>query len=119
MKRNDSPDVPDSRQWARPAASRKLVVIATSSGGLHALTQVLSSLPPDFPAAIAVVQHRSPQHPELLPELLSQRTDLKVRHARDGDLLEPGTVYICPPGTHMMTEHCIPLSPHASALERP
>lgn len=109
MKSNDSPDELEPRKWARPVASRKLVVIAASAGGLHALTQVLASLPADFPAAIAVVQHRSAQHPELLPELLNQRTALKVRHARDGDLLEPGTVYICPPEMHMMAEHCVRL----------
>jgi two-component system, chemotaxis family, protein-glutamate methylesterase/glutaminase len=95
--------------WAEPAASERLVVIATSAGGLHALFQVLGSLPADFPAAIAIVQHRSDQHPSLLPALLEKRTALRVRHAGDGNLLEAGTVYICPPGMHMAAEHCIRL----------
>jgi chemotaxis response regulator CheB len=41
--------------WAEPVSSRNLVVLAASSGGLHALTEVLAALPADFPAAIAVV----------------------------------------------------------------
>lgn len=96
-------------RWAQPVTSPKLIVLASSSGGVKALIQVLSSLPADFPAAIAVVQHRGEQHPNLLPELLDRRTALKVRHARDGDLLEAGTVYICPPGAHMTAEHSVRL----------
>ena len=33
----------------------------------------------------------------------------EVRHAQDGDLLEPGCVYVCPPGMHMTAEHCVRL----------
>lgn len=97
------------QEWAEPVTSPHLVVLATSAGGLQALIDVLSPLPPDFPAAIAVVQHRGMQSPNLLPKLLDERTALKVRHAQDGDLLEPGTVYICPPGAHMTAEHCVRL----------
>jgi two-component system chemotaxis response regulator CheB len=91
---------------AHPASSPRLVVIAASAGGLLALTELLSRLPADFPAAVAVVQHRGDEAPERLVELLSSATRLKVRHAHDGVVLEPGAVYICPPGMHMTTEHC-------------
>ena len=39
--------------------SQGLVVISASAGGLKAVGTVLAPLPPDFPAAIAIVQHRS------------------------------------------------------------
>jgi two-component system chemotaxis response regulator CheB len=86
-----------------------LVVIAASAGGLPALIEVLSPLPADFPAAIAIVQHRGPEEPERLLELLAAKTQLRVRHATDGAAFEPGTVYVCPPGMHMTTEHCVRL----------
>jgi two-component system, chemotaxis family, protein-glutamate methylesterase/glutaminase len=92
-----------------PITSPGMVVIACSAGGLPELRAILSSLDPDFPAAIAIVQHRGDQYPELLPELLQRRTRLRVCDAREGDLLEAGTVYICPAGMHMTAEHSLHL----------
>lgn len=93
-----------------PLADARLVVIATSAGGLNAVGRVLAALPADFPAAIAIVQHRGLQHPELLLELLGKWTALPVRHARSGELLAAGVVYVCPPGMHMTAEHCVRLT---------
>jgi two-component system chemotaxis response regulator CheB len=95
--------------WAQPASSPSIVVIACSAGGLAPLFDVIASLDRDFPAAIAIIQHRGSQYADLLPALLQGRTALRVRHAQDGDLLEAGTVYICPPGRHMVSEHCLRL----------
>jgi two-component system chemotaxis response regulator CheB len=85
------------------------VVIAASAGALPAIIDVLAPLPADFPAAIALVQHRGPAEPHVLIDLLARRTRLQVRHAQDGAVLEPGTVYVCPPGVHMTSEHCVRL----------
>ena len=101
---------PTLDERALPLADARLVVIATSAGGLNAVGRVLAALPVDFPAAIAVVQHRGLQHPELLLELLGKWTALPVRHARSGEPLEAGVVYVCPPGMHMTAEHCVRLS---------
>jgi two-component system chemotaxis response regulator CheB len=109
MKADEQPSPPPSRGWTDPVSSRNLVVIAASAGGFQAIRSVLSALPASFPAAFGVVQHRGDPDPERLPELLDQRTALKVRHARTGDLLEAGTVYLCPPGIHMTTEHVVRL----------
>ncbi len=109
MNPDEPSNAPDPRRWADPVSSSRLVVIAASAGGLQAFREVLSSLPADFPAAIALVQHRGEQAPNVLPALLDQRTALKVRHARSGDLLEAGTVYLCPPGIHMTAERCVRL----------
>jgi chemotaxis response regulator CheB len=79
-----------------------LVVIATSAGGVSALPRVLSPLPAEFPAAVAVVQHRSAALPLLLPELLARRTPLTVKIAQEGELLHGGTIYIAPPDLHMV-----------------
>ncbi|HEY4104652.1 MAG TPA: chemotaxis protein CheB, partial [Polyangiaceae bacterium] len=47
-----------------------LVVIGTSTGGLHALTRLLSALPPNYRLPILIVQHRSKDSDERLSSLL-------------------------------------------------
>lgn len=79
-----------------------LVAIASSAGGLTALTKLLSTLPKDFPAAIAVVQHLAPQHGSLMAQILARHTALKVKQAEEGDCLKAGTVYIAPPDYHLL-----------------
>jgi two-component system chemotaxis response regulator CheB len=79
-----------------------IVAMAASAGGLNALSQVLSSLPADFPAAIVVVQHLDPRHRSLMADILSRRTSLKVKQAEEGDNLMPGTVYIASPNHHLL-----------------
>lgn len=91
------------------AQSPRLVVIAASAGGLSAIFDVLAPLPASFPAAIAIIQHRGGAQPELMIELLASRTRLRVKHAVDGEMIEPGTVYVCPPGVHMTMGHALRL----------
>jgi len=79
-----------------------IVALAASAGGLNALTHVLTALPADFPAAIAVVQHLDPRHRSLMAEILGRRTALRVKEAAEGDRLEPGTAYIAPPNRHLL-----------------
>jgi two-component system chemotaxis response regulator CheB len=78
-----------------------LVALAASSGGLHALHHILGGLPTEFPAAVTVVQHRMAENDRMLGDLLSRWTRLRVRDARERDVLEPGTVYIAPADRHM------------------
>ncbi len=80
----------------------KVVALCASVGGLKALSQILSALPADFPCAITVVQHLSPQHSSQLADILSRRTALVVKQAEAGDLLHPGKVYIAPPDNHLL-----------------
>ena len=85
-----------------PGLPFDVVAIAASAGGLAALSAILGDLPADFPAAIAIVQHRSPEPSTMLEELLQKRTTLKVRQAEEGDRLTPGIVHIAPPARHLL-----------------
>ena len=85
-----------------PRAAFDVVAMAASAGGLTALSDVLSSLPPDFPATIVVVQHLDPRHRSLMAEILDRRTKLKVKQAIEGESLEAGVVYIAPPNRHLL-----------------
>ena len=61
---------PDS---ATQVSSVAIVALAASAGGLKALTGVLAGLPPDFPAAIVMVQHLDPRHRSMLSEILGRQ----------------------------------------------
>jgi two-component system chemotaxis response regulator CheB len=79
-----------------------VVALVASAGGLDALSQVLSALPADLPAAIIVAQHIQPDRHSYLTEILRKRSALHVRQADDDDSLTPGTVLVTPPATHLI-----------------
>lgn len=80
----------------------RLVAIAASAGGLHAIGAVLSTMPADFPTPIVVVQHLAPHHPSHMASIMARQTALAVKQARDGELVRPGVVYIAPPDRHLL-----------------
>ena len=97
--------IPQHRIFSQfPNIAFNVVALAASVGGLKAISTVLSTLPADFPAAILVVQHLSPNYPSQLPEILSQGTALRVKRAATGDVLRPGTVYVAVPNQHLLVQ---------------
>jgi two-component system chemotaxis response regulator CheB len=81
---------------------RQVVALAASAGGLLALTEILAALPADFAAPILIVQHLDPQHRSWMAEILARHTGLMVIQAQGGERLAAGTVYIAPPGHHLL-----------------
>src|ERR1700682_503501 len=96
---SSEPDEVELREDARPfaGAAFDVVALASSAGGIAALSEILGSLPEDFPAAIVVVQHLDPRHRSLMADILRRRTLLEVVQAGEGDHIRPGTVFIAPP----------------------
>jgi len=103
-RRSPEPDDLDLPNIARPfpGAAFDVVAMAASAGGIAALGRVLADLPPDFPAAIVVVQHLDPRHRSLMADILRRRTELAVVQASEGDRVVPGTVFIAPPDRHLL-----------------
>lgn len=79
-----------------------IVAIAASAGGLRAISEVVSGLPADFPAAVVIVQHLDPNYRSHLSSILSRQTDMKVKEAAEGDEIAPGHALIAPPNRHML-----------------
>jgi two-component system, chemotaxis family, protein-glutamate methylesterase/glutaminase len=79
------------------AGADDVIVIGASAGGIAALKELMADLPADLPAPILVVLHVSATSPSALPSILDRVTQLDVRHAADGDLLERGVVLVAPP----------------------
>ena len=93
----------DGDKAVRPVKSAfDIVAVATSAGGLHALTDILTTLPADFPVPMVVVQHLDPRHRSLMAEILGRVTALTIKQAEEGDRLAPRTVYIAPPDRHLL-----------------
>jgi len=82
----------------------EIIVIGTSWGGLNALSQVVAGLPATFALPIVVVQHRSPDAPGFLAELLQTRAALCVVEVDDKRPIVAGNVYVAPPNYHLLIE---------------
>ncbi len=78
-----------------------LVAIGSSTGGPKALAAILSRLPADFGAAIAIVQHVDMQFSAGLVDWLDRQTPLTVRLAATGDRLEKGIVLVAGTNDHL------------------
>lgn len=87
------------------AASNKLVMIGSSTGGPRALIEVLPRLPKDFPAPIVVVQHM-PSGPFIksIAKRLESESNIRIKEAQNDDRLEPGVAFIAPGGMHLLIE---------------
>ena len=81
-----------------------IAVIGTSWGGLSAVSAVVSGLPATFALPLVVVQHRSPDAPGLLAELLQAKTRLNVVEVDDKQKILPGHVFIAPPNYHLLID---------------
>ncbi|MBD2743374.1 chemotaxis protein CheB [Coleofasciculus sp. FACHB-1120] len=81
----------------------KVVVLAVSEGGLIALSHILPAFPPDFPAAIIVVQKPDTQSgSSLITDALNRPTTLPLKQAQEGEPLKPGMVYVAPANQHLL-----------------
>ncbi|MFL6688818.1 MAG: chemotaxis protein CheB [Alphaproteobacteria bacterium] len=79
----------------------RIVAIGASQGGVEALHALISGLPADFPATILIAVHIG-AGPSLLPSILSDVSTLPVSHARDGEEMEPGHIYVAPADRHLL-----------------
>jgi two-component system chemotaxis response regulator CheB len=82
-----------------------IVVLGASAGGVEALGQLVSHLPADLPAALLVVLHTPPTRESRLPAILDRAGPLAAAHARDGERIRAGQIYVAPPNYHLTVEH--------------
>src|SRR5205085_7152919 len=91
--------------------NERIVVIGTSAGGVEALKALASQLPAEFPCPIVVVMHIG-RHPSILPSILDNAGPLGASHARHGEALRPGHIYVAPPDHHLIVEDGVVLLSH-------
>ncbi len=98
---------PDSRGRgaAEPSSpssgGQRLVAIGASAGGPASLAQLLKQLPPNFPAAVVLVQHVDEVFAAGMAEWLASESRLPVRLAHDGEPPQPGTILLAGTNNHL------------------
>jgi two-component system chemotaxis response regulator CheB len=85
-------------------AERDVIAIGASAGGLEALQRVVGGLPPGLPAALFIVVHHAPYFESVLPEILGRGGPLPASHARDGEEIRPGHIYVAPQDRHLLLQ---------------
>jgi two-component system chemotaxis response regulator CheB len=85
-------------------ATRDIVVIGTSLGGIEALKVLVSSFPADLKAAILVVLHIAPSSPGIVPSILERAGRLSASNARDGETIRHGHIFVAPPDHHLLVD---------------
>lgn len=83
-------------------AYRNVVVIGGSAGAIEALLTVVGGLPVGFPAATFVVIHVPAGGVSRLPQILSRAGRLPAAHARHGEEIASGRIYVAPPNQHLL-----------------
>lgn len=85
----------------RPTAQPKALVIGSSTGGPQALSSVFAGLQAPFPLPILIAQHMPPVFTKMLGEQLQRDTGHQCNEAQEGEVIQPGKVYIAPGGYHL------------------
>jgi two-component system chemotaxis response regulator CheB len=100
----DEPVSPPDRVVRRDGY--QVVAVAASAGGVTALGTLLGLLaePDGLPVPVLVVQHLDPRHRTVIAEVLGRRTALPVKLAEEGDVAQPGQVYVAPPDRHLLVD---------------
>jgi two-component system chemotaxis response regulator CheB len=81
---------------------RDLIVIGASAGGVEALRELVRELPADLPAALLVVLHVPAAAVSVLPQILVRSGKLRAAHARHGEPIVAGQIYVAPPDHHLL-----------------
>lgn len=95
MKKSNKTDIPEKIS--------QVVVIGTSAGGLSALIKLISQLRKDFPLPVLVVRHISPDATgNVLLDELKKLNTVKCQHAKSGNNLKPGNLYLASSDHHLL-----------------
>lgn len=73
-----------------------ILAIGTSTGGPKALQEVLPKLPGNFPVPIVIAQHMPANFTGPFAERLNDLCKIKVKEAKEGDVVAPGVALIAP-----------------------
>ena len=87
----------------KPEKISQVVVIGTSAGGLSALKDLIIQLPKDFPLPVLIVRHISPDATgDVVLDELNKLNTVKCQHAKSGNNLKPGILYLAPSDQHLL-----------------
>ena len=79
----------------------EVVIIAASTGGPRAISDLLIQLPDDFSLPCVIVQHLPADFTQAFASQLERHTRLRIKIAESGDRPEPGTILVAPGAMHL------------------
>lgn len=79
-----------------------LVAIGASAGGPPAVARVLRDLAPELRVAVLVVQHVDAEFVDSMADWFGSQSSFPVRIAREGDVPQPGQVYVAGGDMHLV-----------------
>jgi two-component system CheB/CheR fusion protein len=83
-----------------PSEKRCPVVgIGASAGGLEAFKSFFANVSAESGLAFVLIQHLSPEHPSLMPELLSDSTQMPILQVTEPVVVEANHIYVIAPNT--------------------
>jgi two-component system chemotaxis response regulator CheB len=98
---SSAPAVSRLRARRAPSASKKVVLIATSTGGPRALARLIPALPSPLGAGGMIIQHMPAGFTASLAERLDRSSKLTVVEAVGGEALRPDTLLLAAGGSHL------------------
>jgi len=97
---------PETLACGAPGATDTLVAIGCSAGGPAALAEILGTLAPVGRAAVVIVQHIDARFVEDLARWLKDFSKDPLQLVTEGDLIEPGRIYLAGKDGHIETHAC-------------
>lgn len=92
------------KMFVPPPTKKEVLVIGGSTGGPHALSEILPKLHRNFPLAVLIVQHMPEGFTKPFAERLSWQGSIELKEAEDGDPVKPGLALLAPAGQHMVVK---------------
>jgi two-component system chemotaxis response regulator CheB len=80
---------------------KHIVAIGASTGGPKAIKEILPYISAEAEAAYLIVQHMPAAFTKSMAERMDWIAKVKVKEAKEGDVIEQGVVYIAQGGYHM------------------
>lgn len=84
-----------------PGVIQQVIAIGASTGGVEALREVLTRLPPTIPPVL-IAQHMPAGFTETFARRLDTLCRIHVKQAEDGEPVRGGVAYIAPGGRHLV-----------------
>jgi two-component system, chemotaxis family, protein-glutamate methylesterase/glutaminase len=83
-------------------ATRDIIVMGASAGGVEAYCDIVRGLPSDLAASVFIVQHVGMN--SVLAQVLGRCAALQLATAANGEGVRHGRVYVAPGGQHLLLE---------------
>jgi two-component system chemotaxis response regulator CheB len=93
--------LPKTSRKRKISAQEPIIAIGASTGGTEVLREILSTLPAQIPG-IVIVQHMPKAFTGSFATSLDRVSELSIKEAEDGDMVESGKALLAPGDAHMI-----------------